>query len=267
MIVYTLIGSAGTGKSYQSMNLLSEYGIEGLVDDGLFIYNGKIEEGISAKRQTTKVGAIKTALFTKEEHRAAVAAKIKELDPPSVLVIATSEEMADRILDRLELPRATHVIHIEDITTEEEREQAARQRLLQGKHVIPAPTLQLKRTFAGYFLDPLRILKEPQKENRSEKTVVRPTYSYMGDFFISDAVLTDIAECVAMECEGVSKVLRVYENDSPDSLSMTVSVAMEQGSGIMAKAAEYQHRLASKVEDMTAFNVVRVDVEIRQLAE
>ena len=33
---------------------------------------------------------------------------------------------------------------------------AHKQRNEYGKHVIPAPALQLKRTFAGYFMDPLK---------------------------------------------------------------------------------------------------------------
>ena len=130
------------------------------------------------------------------------------------------------------------------------------------------PTLQLKRDFAGYFLDPLRIFRGINvlgKAQYSEKTVVRPTFSYMGDFFISDSVMNDIAECVAEEFEGVSGVMRVYENTSPDNLVMEVAISIGRGSPLWETAMDFQKRLAEVVEYMTAFNVVKVNVEIRKI--
>ena len=93
MKVYTLTGKSGTGKSFQAMNLCKELNIESIIDDGLFIYRNRVEAGISAKRQQTMVGAIKTALFNKPEHQAAVADRIKELAPDSILVLGTSDKM------------------------------------------------------------------------------------------------------------------------------------------------------------------------------
>ena len=68
MKVYGLIGKSGTGKSYQAVNLCKELNIESIIDDGLFICRNKVMAGISAKRQPTKVGAVKTALFNEEGH-------------------------------------------------------------------------------------------------------------------------------------------------------------------------------------------------------
>ena len=268
MKIYTLTGRSGTGKSYQAINICKEKNIESIIDDGLFIYKNQVEAGISAKRQETRVGAIKTALFTRDDHADPVREKIKELKPESLLILGTSDKMTDRIIERLNLPEVSERIYIEDITTEEERETANRQRLNQGKHVIPVPTLQLKRDFAGYFLDPLRIIKgfKQGKQSVSEKTVVRPTFSYMGEFFISDFVLTDIADCVAMETEGISKVEKVYENTAPDNLLINVSVMVDPSCMIWDTAMEFQRKLAEVIEYMTAFNVVTVNVEITGFA-
>ena len=174
MKVYTLTGKSGTGKSYQAIHLCKARNIESIIDDGLFIYKNRVEAGISAKRQKTMVGAIKTALFTLDEHAQTVADRIREMEPKSILIIGTSDKMTDKIVARLGLPAVSQRIYIEDITTEEERETANRQRNMLGKHVIPAPTLQLKRDFAGYFLDPLRILRGiGGKIQEPEKTVVK----------------------------------------------------------------------------------------------
>ena len=151
MKVYTLTGKSGTGKSFQALNLCKEYNIESIVDDGLFIYQNKVMAGTSAKREKTKVGAIKAAMFIRPEHRDEVKKSIESVQPESILVIATSDGMAEEICEQLELPEIYKVIHIEDITTEREREKAWKQRRIQGKHVIPVPSMQLKRDFAGYF--------------------------------------------------------------------------------------------------------------------
>lgn len=268
MKVYTLTGKSGTGKSYQAINLCREKNIESIIDDGLFIYKNRVEAGISAKRQKTTVGAIKTALFTLDEHAEDVSTCIQRMKPESLLIIGTSDRMTDKIVDRLGLPPVTERIYIQDITTDEERQIADRQRHVLGKHVIPVPTLQLKRDFAGYFLDPMRMFRGIRlgKAEYSEKTVVRPTFSYMGEFFISDMVMIDIAKCVARETEGVAGVMRVYENTEPDNLMIDVSIAIRDGSPLWETAIEYQERFAEIVESMTAFNVVKVNVEVRGIA-
>ena len=73
MKVYGLVGKSGTGKSFQAMSFCREKNIECIIDDGLFIRRSKILAGKSAKRQSTKMGAVKTAIFTDEEHRREVA--------------------------------------------------------------------------------------------------------------------------------------------------------------------------------------------------
>ena len=273
MKVYTLTGKSGTGKSYQALNLCKEKNIESIIDDGLFIYHNRVEAGISAKRQETMVGAIKTALFTLDEHAWSVAEKIKELNPETLLIIGTSDRMTDRIVARLGLPDVSERVYIEDITTEAERETATRQRQDFGKHVIPAPTLQLKRTFAGYFMDPLSIIKGINlpfvkgDDHEPEKTVVRPTFSYLGQFIISENVIGDIARCLAKSMDGVGRVMRLTENAHPDNMEVDVGITVIYGYPIWETAMDYQSKLAEVIENMTAFNVERIDVEVKGMED
>ena len=69
MKVYGLIGKSGTGKSFQAVNLCKQLNIESIIDDGLFICRNKVIAGISAKRQKTRVGAVKSALFYNDAHK------------------------------------------------------------------------------------------------------------------------------------------------------------------------------------------------------
>ena len=268
MKVYTLTGKSGTGKSFQALNLCKEYDIESIIDDGLFIFRNKVMAGTSAKREKTKVGAIKAAMFIRPDHRDEVKKSIEAVKPESILVIGTSDGMAEEICEQLGLPEIYKVIHIEDITTEREREKAWKQRRIQGKHVIPVPTMQLKRDFAGYFINPLKILKSSGVfgiGQYTEKTVVRPTYSYSGDFTISDKVITDIANCAAERVDGVDHITSVYANTMPGTLRVQLSLSMKGNGNAWQNALTYQQKLASVIEFMTAFNVVEVAVNIEEI--
>lgn len=267
MIVYGLVGKSGTGKSYQAMNLCREMNIESMIDDGLFIYGNSILEGTSAKRQYTKVAAIKTALFTDEGHRQAVGDKIREVSPDNLLILGTSEKMIYRIAERLELPKPERIIYIEEITTEEERETARKQRHELGKHIIPVPTFQLKREFSGYFLDPLRIIRgwRGGRASVSEKTVVRPTYSYLGDYSISDKVIGDVIYYLGGKTAGVDSVTKVTVENSSEGLKINISLICRFGFRIVDVARELQRLVSKSVGTMTAFHIKSVDIEIKGL--
>lgn len=266
MKIYTLVGKSGTGKSFHAMDFCRENRIDGIIDDGLFIYRNTVIAGVSAKKAETKVGAIKTAMFFNEEHRGKVAEAIKEKKPSSLLILGTSDRMTDKIIEALGLP-ADDIkrVYIEDITSEEDRAIAREQRDVMGKHVIPAPTLQLKHTFSGYFLDPIRLLKGREQGMAAERTVVRPTYSYMGDYIVSDHAISDMADCVAEKTPGISRVIYLSQVPIPENYSLDVAIEVKLGYPIWETAAVFQRALQEAVENMTAFSVMKVDVEVRSI--
>ena len=260
MRVYGLSGKSGTGKSYNSGELCARYGLRGLVDDGLFMYDGNIIAGISAKKQSTMMGAIKTALFTKDSHCFEVRDAIKEVNPEGVLVLGTSDKMVRQICGRLNLPSPVEIIHIEDITTEDQREKAEKFRHESGMHIIPAPTLQVKKQFSGYFLDPK---KSFAKDASIEKTIVRPTYSYLGDYSISEQVIFDIVRHLASDTPGIAEELwTVFSNDESGCIVRTV-VMVEKDSQYRASAETLQGSIYELVSHMTAFNVRGFEVDFR----
>ncbi len=267
MKVYALVGKSGTGKSYQAMNLCREKDIESIIDDGLYIYKTEAMGGMSAKREPTKVGAIKTALFSKDDHRDEVTKLIEDTNPQSILLLGTSDGMVQKIQKRLELPEIESTIYIEDITTEGERNIAKKQRMVHGKHVVPAPTFQLKRQFSGYFMDPLRIFRDWGfgKENLPERSVVRPTYSYLGDFIISDRVIREIVEYTAGLVPGVEEVYRIFEDNRAEEVHIIILAAFSVQYNAIEVGKELQKKCAQMLEQMTALNVEQIDVEVRRL--
>lgn len=265
MKVYALVGKSGTGKSYQAINLCRDLGIESIIDDGLFIYRGKALAGKSAKREATKIGAVKVALFNDDAHMEEVSGKIAEISPKSILLIGTSDGMVEKIAKRIKVAPIHEKIYIEQITTENERKIAQKQRHGQGKHVIPVSSMQLKREFSGYFMSPLRIFKGigGGKGSFTEKTVVRPTYSYLGDFIISDRVIGDIVYCTAENIPGVKNVVRVTADNTIESLEISVVVNIDRKANIVDIAKELQKKSVQMIEEMTAFNIKNLDIEVR----
>lgn len=281
MQIYALVGKSGTGKSFQAVNLCKEKNIESIIDDGLFICRNTVLAGISAKRQPTKIAAVRTALFHEDEHMESVKAAIEKADPETLLVLGTSDRMVDKIVARLGLHEIDERIYIEDITSEEEREIARKQRHEMGQHVIPAPTFQLKRQFSGYFMSPVKNQWQrlrglgPWKDT-AEKSVVRPTYSYLGGYQISERVMADIAACVQKELGTVADLVKIVTNgnhtgeeggqvEKEDGVELRIVADFVYGPDLPRKAEEYQKRVARQIEEMTMFNVKRVDLEVRRL--
>ena len=267
MKVYALIGKSGTGKSFQAIGLCERKNIQCIIDDGLFISKGTVLAGKSAKRQATKVGAIKTALFSDDGHRDEVARKIAVIAPESLLVIGTSDRMIEQITERLGLPRVDEYIYIESLTTPDERKIADFRRNELGQHIIPAPTLEVKRDFSGYFLHPLKILRDMRDglSYTGERSVVRPTYSYFGSYSISDGAVSDIVRAAANSIPDVAKVTSVFIKKRQDGVIIDVGIVIKAGSVILETARAFQNSAKENVEKMTAMNVLGTDVVIKQL--
>ncbi|MDO4518412.1 MAG: hypothetical protein Q4B78_04310 [Bacillota bacterium] len=271
MKVYTLSGKSGTGKSYQAVSLCRKMNIEAIIDDGLFVHKNKVIAGVSAKRQKTKLSAVKTAIFYDENDAKTVREAVHRVNPKSILILGTSDDMVDMIIEKLDLPKPIQRVYIEDITTEDERKIATKQRNERGEHVIPAPTFQIKRQFSGYFMSPMKLIRDwgPWRDGY-EKSVVRPTYSYHGKYNISEKVMADIIECIKDESQSVYEIIKVtireHKEVNNEGIEVYVVANLNYMDRLYIEAEKFQDAVAKTIEDMTAFNVLRVDLEIRALA-
>ena len=180
----------------------NEKHIKYIIDDGLLIRENEIVAGISAKKAQTKIETVKQAIFLEQDKKNEMCNAIKKFRPESILILGTSDDMVKKIAENLNLPPIQETIYITDVATKQEMETARRIRQTEGKHVIPVPTFEIKKDFSGYLLDPLQIFKtkgKGQKPYIAEKSIIRPTFSYMGNFTISDSVFKEIVEYLALD--------------------------------------------------------------------
>lgn len=268
MKVVGFIGPSGTGKSHRASWVARERGIEFIIDDGLLIKSNQVVAGTSAKKEKTRVGSIKRALFSEEDHVREVSDAISRNMPEAILILGTSDQMVERIAERLGLPGVSEKIYITDVADEYEIKQAMATRKEQGKHVIPVPTFEIKKDFSGYFLDPLQIFRRKGKGNFQlvgEKSVVRPTFSYLGNYTISDYTIYQIVEYVVTNIKGVSKISRFRAENRPEGTYMEMDLVLVYGCRIRELMKEVQSKVAEEVEKLTDLNIKQVNVIAKSL--
>jgi len=266
--VVALVGPAGSGKSHRAGLVAYQHNCEAIIDDGLLIQGGRIVAGTSAKREANKMAAVRRAIFLDPQHREEVRSALWSAKPKRVLVIGTSDDMIIRICDALDLPHPEVTVRIEDIATPAQIRLARRKRLQEGKHVIPAPTFEVKKTFSGYLVDPLRyILKREQDVDAVplEKSVVRPTFSSLGRFFIADTVLGSIVTHAAESVEGIGRVGKAVVESRRDGVRVELEVTLRYGYPIWDVLRQTQQTVAQQLEHMTALNVLEVNLDAKRL--
>ena len=108
------------------------------------------------------------------------------------------------------------------------------------------------------------VRQERPDQDSGEKTVMRPKYSYLGKFEISEKVISDIVGYIVSVTPGVSQVIMAGSSpDEDNNLYIRVIITVEWGSRIRTAAAELQRRIVEEVSRMTNFNINGVSVEVR----
>ena len=269
MKTYAFVGPSGTGKSYRAQMVANSRNIKFIIDDGLLISGNEVIAGVSAKKAPTKIETVKNALFQNEAKKKEIQKAIKKYKPDSILILGTSDEMVQKIVTNLEFEPLTETIYIQDVATEDEMAMAKNIRVTQGKHVIPVPTFAIKKDFSGYLLDPLQIFKSTGKGNApyiSEKSIVRTTFSYLGNFTISDNVFKQIIEYVAENTEGIYKIHRTIVKKHQgynDGIFIYTELVIQFGYNVLETVKKYKVKVLKEIDKLTSMNVLNIDIIVK----
>ena len=266
--VYAFVGPSGTGKSYRAQMVAGEKDTHFIIDDGLLIKDNEVIAGESAKKAQTKVATVKHALFYEEEEKEEIVKAIKKYKPQSILILGTSDGMVQKIAANLGLPEIMQTTYITDVATEEEMQTARRIRVTEGKHVIPVPTFEIKKDFSGYLLDPLQIFKSKgkgQKPYISEKSIIRPTFSYMGRFTISDLVFRQIVEYLAIQTPTIYKILKTRVENYGEGAKIYMEVTIMYGYNVVEGLKDFKEKAKKEIEKLTAMNVTKLEVVAKNI--
>lgn len=261
MDVYALVGPSGTGKSHRALVVANKYNIPLIIDDGLLIRGNKILAGSSAKREPTKIAAVRRAIFIEEDHAREVREVLDQLNDERILVLGTSVNMVERIVKELKLPEIQQMIWIEDIASPEEMGLAQEKRLKEGKHVIPVPTIEIKPRFSGYLMESLElILGIKDQQTRAEKTIVRPRFSYYGKLLIHDQVIFQLIDHVVKQNNNIYRLVHKETNKSEEGLRIAISLDCYYGQPLIKVGEMIQEQIKEVVERVTGLHVLEVNI-------
>ena len=268
--VVAFVGPSGTGKSHRAIGVAFDNKCDAIIDDGLLIKGTRILAGTSAKNEGNRIQAVKRAIFTDDEHARVVREALGKNNIRRLLIIATSDNMINKITKRLNLEAPVKTVYISQIATKKEIKKARHSRLQEGKHIVPVPSVELKPHFTGYFADlPYNIFSKQRREKKdADRSIVRPAFSFYGKLLIADTAVENIIMLIADKMLGVDKVTDVSIRRRTDSKGITISmeVILFYGVQIFTITRQLQAKIKEKVEYMTAMQVKNVNVSIRSLS-
>ncbi|MBP3710592.1 MAG: hypothetical protein J6I73_09385 [Treponema sp.] len=275
--IYALVGASGTGKSYNAKFVAAQYGLRAIIDDGLLIQADKILAGHSAKNEKSFLAAVRVALFDDKEHRDDIARAIKRYRIRKILILGTSEKMVMRIAARLQLPPPTRIIHIEEMVSKEKIELALKSRQIEGKHVIPVSSNEVRKRYPKIFANGIRFtfhrLTPTQllaKNNKVvEKSIVQPSFSIQSRRTISEAAIVRMA----MLCVGsydkticVKKIL-IIADARGYKLTITMNILPDTQLPLTKRVDNLQKQIINNIESTSGIFIENVNIVIDKVIE
>ena len=275
--VYALVGESGTGKSFRSKLLAEEYGIHAIIDDGLLIQDDKIVAGRSAKREKTYMGAVRAALFDDKEHRDSVARVLRKTHIKKILLLGTSEKMVSKIAMRLQLPQPQKIIHIEEIASKEDIEKAIKSRQVEGKHVIPVPSIEVKKNYSQIFSTSMhdffnknKLFKKAGKNLNGkmiEKSIVQPEFSKKGRISISEAALSQMVMHCVNEFDKQIRVKKLTIKTDTQGYRFIITIDVPFGTQLTGKIHSMQQYIIDNIEKFTGILIEEVSIIIDKITQ
>ena len=272
LTVFALVGESGTGKSFRAKLLAQKHGIEAIIDDGLLIRDDKIIAGRTAKHEKTYMGAVRIALFDDKEHRDQVAKALQKNKIKKLLIIGTSEKMVQKITSRLQIPLPDKYIKIEDIANREEIEKAIRSRQIEGKHVIPVPSIEVKKSYSKIFHDGVTELIEKGKlslfkkeKSMSEKSIVTPEFSKKGRIEISEAALSQMAMHCVTEFSPEIRIKKLAIKTDSRGYRIVLTIDVPFGRQLTGEVHKMQQYVIEKIERYTGILIEEVSIIIDKI--
>lgn len=271
--VIAFVGPSGTGKSTRAIKVARDNNIYYIIDDGLLINGSRIVAGTSAKKAPTKMESVRQAIFVDPTRSSVMRRALIESMPRALMILGTSDSMLSKICDNLWLNQPSMLIRIEDVSTEEERRLARNTRMTEGMHTIPVPSMEIKHEFSGYFSDPFSKLRQRFDRERgvtplapdSDRTVVRPTFSSLGSYSISDEAILDLIKIVLKDVPGFAEVTSFKTEKQTFGVMISLDLALYYGYDAQKVLETAQQRVGSAVEEFTSITMNGVNVRANRL--
>lgn len=263
--VVVFYGPAGTGKSRRAQLIARDLDVDFIVDDGLVIHRGQIACGKSAKSEKNQIKAIRRALFQYKDHRIQVK-DFLDKQTGRIMLLATSKDMALKIVKILDLPDPEKYISIQEVATASEIKKAKKERRDKGQHVIPVSQVQVRRNFAGQLVGKFRVFLQPLYPQYGEKTIVRPPFTFYGELKIDPEALNQIVNYIAIHTNQVLSVGSSKIRDEDDNIYIAIDIIIKIGARNFVDISKLlQKRIKTGLEYFTGLTVKSIDITVSGL--
>ncbi|MFC7687131.1 ATP-binding protein [Ureibacillus sp. GCM10028918] len=268
MIIHSLSGPSGTGKSTSAIQFAHENQIDAIIDDGLLILNGEKVAGTSAKFEKNTITAVRRAIFQDEQHKQQVMDALEKYQVQAVLIIGTSDKMTKKIAKRLQLEPISYFHHIEEIRSTREILMAKFIRTTQGKHVMPIPYKQVEQNFFKRFIYRGFDIFSQSKVKLGETTIVQPDF-HQHVIDISKNVYVDLTKYIISQYKVIAKIDAIHfvMKDYRQILYLTVFLASPVNYDVMEKMRGLQQLISEQFLRHFEFEPSSIEIRLKGILE
>ena len=264
--VLAFVGAAGTGKSQRASQVARQYGVDFVIDDGLVVSKGQIMAGKSAKSEKNLVRAIRRALFQYAPHRHEVTSFLASRAPCRVMVIATSNSMMEKIVAKLGLNPPEKIVDITEVASDEEINNALKERREKKQHVVPVSRTQIQRNFAGQLVSQLKDLFKSKDRQDDSRTVVKPPFSFDGRVTIEEEAILEMIRRLVVMGDHIHQIRELNLVPDGDVLNVNLVVDIKLGNkNVLYLARLLQKKLSVGLSFFTGIEVKKVNIRINEV--
>ncbi|GHS90766.1 hypothetical protein AGMMS49957_17380 [Synergistales bacterium] len=222
--------------------------------------------GKSAKSEKNLVRAIRRALFQYELHRVEVLDFLVSHAPCRVMIIATSDQMLHKIAAKLGLNEPAQVIQITEVASNEDIENALKERREKKQHVIPVSRTQIQRNFAGKLVSQIKDLFKGKERQDESRTVVKPPFSFDGEVTIDEEAIIEMTRRLLIVGDHIQRVKDLSLIPDGDNLEVELTIDIRLGDkNVLYLARLLQKKIALGLTFFTGIEVNKVDIHINEV--
>jgi uncharacterized alkaline shock family protein YloU len=145
---------------------------------------------------------------------------------------------------------------------------------VEGKHVIPVPSIEIKRNYPNIFYEAVKIFKRKTgpaaigpTPKVHEKSVVRPEYSKRGKVIISEAALSQmVIHCVDEYNQNI-RIKKISVKDDPAGYRLVITIDVPYGTQLGGNIHELRQYIIENIERYTGILIEEVNIIIDKIIQ
>ena len=181
--------------------------------------------------------------------------------------------MVNKIAIRLQIPQPEKIIYIQDIARIEDIEAAKRSRMIEGKHVIPVSSFEVKKNYPQIFHDRITLMLKRKSKNRAEqvnpieKSLVRPLYTKIEAVQISDEALKEFASKSIYEfnSEIIVNHIGIIHAEETKSYVLEVAIDIPFDAQVSNRIESLKKFVIERIEKYAAVSIANINVVIDKI--